>query len=256
MRYGQVLITRPLEESRELADRLAQDGMQAIILPAHDFSPLGLGADEVRRLQKAAAGAAPALLIFTSPRSVEFGLGQVPPLVLQDAEIAAIGPGTAFRLQAAGIRVHLKPLTGYTSETLLEDMSARRQAGARDGGSAFLLAAPGGRTRLKEGLTELGFETHFLMVYERKAAALAADAIEQIERSASLLAIWTSAGAIDSMHRRLPATCWYRLCRAEWLVISDRLRRIARAYSPKAIHLAAGPSNRDIHAAVQALAAD
>jgi uroporphyrinogen-III synthase len=224
-----------------------------IVMPAYDFHERMLFADQISGLQRAAAGPQAPLLVFTSPRSVEFGLGQVPPDVLAGAQVAAIGPSTARLLEASGICVNIRPQRGYTSEDLLESLSRQEKANGRQPRPAFILTAPGGRTTLKEGLLAQGYEPHMLMVYESRSTELLPAAVAAIENAATLLAVWTSANTMHALSQRLPASCWSRLCRADWLVISERLQRLARAYKPAHIHLAAGPANADIAAAVKAL---
>jgi len=120
-----------------------------IVMPAYDFHERMLFADQISGLQRAADGPQAPLLVFTSPRSVEFGLGQVPPDVLAGAQVAAIGPSTARLLEASGICVNIRPQRGYTSEDLLESLSRQEKANGRQPRPAFILTAPGGRTTMK-----------------------------------------------------------------------------------------------------------
>jgi uroporphyrinogen-III synthase len=253
MPYSHILITRPQQEASELAEMLAPSGAKSIIMPAYDFYASELFSDQISHLQRAAAGPTKPLLIFTSPRSVEHGLGQIPPDVLTRVQIAAIGASTAALLEEAGAKVVLRPDSGYTSEDLLASLAS--QPGNRDSAArpAFILAAPGGRTALSEGLQAQGFEPHMLMVYGRRAKKIAPDAITAIERAETLLSVWTSANTMSALSQRLPPACWSHLCRADWMVISDRLRRLARAFSPAHIYLAEGPANSDIYEAIQRL---
>lgn len=268
MRFSGILITRPRAEALELAGMLAgmparpesppppSQARKSIILPAFEFKARGLPADEVRQLEQAAAKG-PVLLIFTSPRSVDFGLGQIPPFVLKVSSLAAIGPATAEILRQAGAPPGLVSRHGYTSEDLLREI--RRKSGlpastdVARGTRAFIFAAPGGRETLREGLATLGFEPRMLMVYEREPAKLEPAAIEAIEQTESLLVVWSSANAMKELQRRLPVDCWNRVLRAEWLVISDRLAALAQSFNPARVHLAAGPSNAAIAHAIQAL---
>ena len=253
MPFSHILITRPQQEARELADLLAPSEAEVVILPAYDFHVSKLFSDQISQLQQAVAGPIPPLLVFTSPRAVEYGLDQIPRDVLPRARIAAIGPSTAGLLEKAGINVMLQPQQGYSSEILLESLV--RESGTSSGRAhpAFILTAPGGRTALQEGLQAQGYEPHMLMVYGRRSAELAASAITAIEHAETLLAVWTSANTMNALSQRLPAPCWSRLCRADWLVISERLQRVARGFSPRRIHLAAGPTNSDITEAIQTL---
>lgn len=253
MPFSHILITRPQQEARELADLLASSEAKVIILPAYDFHASKLFPDQIGQLQHAAAGSVPPLLVFTSPRSVEYGLDQVPPDVLLRARVAAIGPSTASLLETAGVNVMLQPREGYTSEDLLNSLAKESTTSGGQARPAFILTAPGGRTALHEGLQAQGYEPHMLMVYGRRSAELSSSAVAAIEHAENLLAVWTSANTMNALSQRLPAPCWSHLCRADWLVISERLQRVARGFSPSHIHLATGPSNSDIIAAIRTL---
>ena len=232
---------------------LEASAAQIIVMPAYEFHPSKLFPDQIKRMKSAAAGQDRPLVVFTSPRSVEYGLIQIPPEVLQSALVAAIGPSTSSMLQAAGVEVTLRPEGGFTSEDLLTSLSGQGQLRGGRSRSAFIIAAPGGRTALLEGLQALGFETQMLMVYGRKSADLSSVDVAAITEASAVLSVWTSANAMNSLSQRLPARCWSKLCRGDWLVISERLQRVARAFSPRKIHLASGPTNSNIARAIKAL---
>jgi uroporphyrinogen-III synthase len=92
-----------------------------------------------------------------------------------------------------------------------------------------------------------------LMVYRRESAALDKQELQKLQEADSVLSIWTSANAMQSLSQRLPPAAWFKLCQGEWLVISDRLKRLARAYGPAAIHLSSGPGNHELSSAVRGL---
>lgn len=242
-----MLITRPRPEAERLAGLLASVGVDSIIQPAREFSKRSLGSSEVRDLN---ALREPLLLIFTSPRSVDFGLPQLPPALVAGAKIAAIGPATARALAAAGKRVDFEPEDGFTSEDLLETLAAQP---APTGGVALLVCAPGGREVLLERLGECGWAARPLWVYERKSADIDPGTRQAIEDADSLLTVFTSDDAMNTLAHRLPPSAWYAVCRGEWLVISDRLRRLARAFGPAAVHVASGPRNADLATAIRSL---
>lgn len=255
--YSHVVITRPRQEALHLAHLLARLPAEMIILPAHTFLPLELTTEQLGRLQAAATegatGPAPTLLIFTSPRAVEFGLSQLSPEVVRASRIAAIGPSTGALLEHAGIGVDIRPWHGYDSEHLLSELASLPPARAAVPPAAFILAAPGGRTLIQESLQAIGYSVHTLMVYESKPAELDVACVTAIERARFTLAVWTSANAMASLARHLPARCWQRLCQGEWLVISERLAEVAQSYKPAKIHISLGPANEDIAAAVSKL---
>jgi len=266
MIFSHILITRPQQEALELADMLAPmlaeipTRTKIIILPAHTFLPVKLLPDQLGQLLAASARPEPMLLIFTSPRAVEFGLGQIPPEVVRGARVAAIGPSTSALLEQAGIAVSIRPRQGYTSEDLIRELALTSPVNQPKGTvAAFILAAPGGRTLIKESLQAIGYTVHTLIVYQSQPAELDVAAVSRIERAIEqaglILVLWTSANAMTALSERLPAHCWRKLCEGEWLVISDRLAQLARSSNPARIHTTRGPANEEIAAAVQALIA-
>ncbi len=260
MIFSHILITRPRQEALELADMLATMPadipmqVKIIIIPAHTFLPVKLLPDQLGQLQAASAKPEPMLLIFTSPRAVEFGLSQIPMEVVRSARVAAIGPSTSALLEQSGIVVSIQPRQGYTSEDLIGELALTPPLNKAKGPVAvFILAAPGGRTLIKESLQAIGYSVQTLIVYESKPAELDVAAITAIEQAQSVLVVWTSANAMTALSERLPARCWRKLCEGEWLVISERLVQLARSWNPAKIHATRGPANEEIAAAVQAL---
>ena len=228
-------------------------GLAAVVQPAFTYLRQDAQFAEPEIYEELNAGKPADLLLFTSPRSVQHGLPQIPPAVLRTSRIAAIGPATAQALSDAGIRVSVTPSSGFTSEDLLATLKAERPAGTGEAAGAFILAAPGGRAKLSNGLQQLGLNVRTLHVYKSEPEALDKQALAQLDNATGILSVWTSGNAIKALSQRLPPAVWFRLCQGEWLVISERLRRLARAYRPAAIHLAPGPGNPSILTAIRSL---
>lgn len=251
MSFSHVLLTRPRAQSEELAASLSTLGLNAVVQPAFTYSALDAAAEQPGEHDALAAAGAGELLLFTSPRAVAHGLPQIPRGVLGRARIGAIGPATARALENAGVRVGVRAAGGYTSEALLETLAAEVRAG-RPG--AFIMAAPGGRGELARGLAELGWNVRTLYVYRSQPAPLDRDALAELQSASGILSVWTSGNAMKALSQRLPPASWFRVCQGDWLVISDRLQRLARAYGPAKVHLAGGPGNPAILSAIRGLA--
>ena len=246
--FTHVFISRPGPEARELAGMVKQLGLTAIVQPAFDYRPVAAhetDADTCSRLEAAGPGD---LLIFTSPRAVEHGVPQFSRSVLARPRLAAIGPATAAALKAAGLPPTVATPGGYTSEALLEILAGE------PAGQAFIAAAPGGRDALSNGLAGMGWTARMLMVYRAEPAPLEPDVPDHLQQADRLLSVWTSGNAMKALAQRLPPAAWYAVCRGDWLVISDRLARLARAYGPVRVHLATGPGNEDLLRAIRGLA--
>ena len=91
------------------------------------------------------------------------------------------------------------------------------------------------------------------MVYKPEPAVLDKQALKALGDASGVLCTWTSANAMKALSQRLPPATWFQLCQGDWLVISKRLKRLARAYGPERIHLASGPRNADLLSAIRRL---
>ncbi len=254
MNFTHVFISRPRQQAEELAAMVEGLGLQAVIQPAFSYFPVDARASQGEVFDEMDRAGTAALLIFTSPRSVTHGLSQLPASLLWNARVAAIGPATARALSEAGVRVGVTPARGYTSEALLDALSVEDTSKVAGGPFAFIIAAAGGREKLSESLDENGWRVRLLRVYRPEPAELDKPALKELSEASGILSVWTSANAMKALSQRLPPAVWFQLCQGDWLVISERLRRLARAYGPERIHLATGPGNADLLSAVRNLA--
>lgn len=232
---------------------LAPLGLESIIQPAFEFLPTDPRQEFPDVCAEFEAAGSQDLVIFTSPRAVMHGLAQLPREVFLTVRIGAIGPATASALAAAGLRVSVTPSEGFTSEALLETLVDDSVDAANRQRRAFVLAAPGGRQALVEGLAARGWQARMLMVYKSEPATINQDTLAQLQEATGVLAVWTSGNTMNALSQRLPPATWFRLCQGDWLVISERLQRLARAYGPARIHLASGPGNGAILATIRGL---
>jgi uroporphyrinogen-III synthase len=232
---------------------LAPLGLQTIIQPAFSYVSLDTSVFQPDIFEEMCSTTSSDLLLFTSPRSVIHGLPQIPAEILQRTRVAAIGPATASALMGAGIRVDITPGSGYTSEELLATLAAEPAGTAENPNRAYIIAAPGGRQRLAMGLHELGWHTDVVMVYRPEQAEVNKEELSRLQGATGVLSIWTSGSTMKTLSQLLPPATWYQICQGEWLVISDRLKLLARAFGPEQIHMAHGPGNEAISSAIRGL---
>lgn len=253
MAITHIFISRPRKESEELAALLAPLGLETIVQPAFNYFPLDIRLSQPKKSELMESADTDSLVIFTSPRSVAHGIAQLPHKLLFQTRVAAIGPATAKALADAGIRVSITPPTGYTSEALLEILQQEHPVRLADASQAFIIAAPGGRKKLLESLSRQGWKTSLIKVYKSEPAILDKKALSTLKNASGVLTVWTSANAMKELSHRLPPATWFQLCQGDWLVISDRLKRLARAYGPERVHSCSGPGNQDILNAIRGL---
>jgi len=253
MKFSHVLISRPRRESIELAAMLEPLGLQSVIQPAFSFLPQDARSLQPEVFAELEMAGSDSLLVFTSPRSVTHGIPQLPEGLLFRARVAAIGPATARALAEVGVRVNVVPARGFTSEDLLESLSGQVAGSSSAPPFAFIMAAPGGRQKLLEGLTKSGWQSRLVEVYKPEPSDLDKAALAALQDASGILCIWTSGNAMKALSQRLPPATWFQLCQGDWLVISERLKRLARAYGPARIHLASGPGNADLLSSIRGL---
>lgn len=253
MSFSHVLISRPRRESAELADMLSVLGLQTVVQPAFNYYPVNVQQAQPEIYREMNMAGPETLIVFTSPRAVAHGLHQLPDAARYQSRIAAIGPATAKALGEAGIRVNIIPANGFTSEALLETLSSEMTHGTSGRAFAFIISAPGGRQKLFEGLNERHWRARLVLAYRPEPAELDKAELAKLRDASGVLSIWTSANTMKALSQRLTPATWFQLCQGDWLVISERLVRLARAYGPTRIHLAAGPGNHDLLAAIRNL---
>lgn len=179
-----VVVTRSRAQAGVLSDRLRALGAEVLELPTIT----------IRALPEDAAGAALLdgiadrdLLVVTSANGVDALFARLEARGL-DARalsprttVVAIGPATAERLRAHGVRADLVPQR-YVAEGILDALDGT----SLDGASVLVARARGSRAALVDGLRARGAHVHELLLYEAVAlpaerddldAALAADAI-------------------------------------------------------------------------------
>jgi len=104
-----VLVTRPAEEAGSLTRILRERGARVFEAPTIEIQPVDDSSELDRAVRRLAAGEF-AWVSFSSPRAVDVLLGRLHRFGLPSrlpAKVAAVGPATAERLQAAGVKADL-----------------------------------------------------------------------------------------------------------------------------------------------------
>lgn len=234
-----VLVTRPLEASRQLADQLEAHGLIPVVMPFYTFSPC----EPLPRISSVwSEGSLRKLAIFTSPRAVQFGLPFIPASdQLNGIEIAVVGSATRAALEASGYPVHLQAGSGFTSEDLLQIPAL-----AEDPGVAVIFCAPGGRKTIAEGLGDMGWRTVEAMVYQRVPLRPDSRKVENLRDSGGMISIWTSISAIDLAEKSLPGDVWGKILGSSALAISSRIQHHLMQLGANRVELADGPGNPEL----------
>lgn len=164
-----VVVTRPGEAGRALADELQRGGQPALWLPAFEFGPAPDAAAASTVLAQLAAFD---LAIFVSPQAVRATAGLLGDRWPAGTTIAAVGAGTRAALEvalpgASAARLLTPPegeqSGGSGSESLWPVLQAMQPPPRR----VLLLRAQGGREWLAERLQAAGAAVEPLAVYSR-----------------------------------------------------------------------------------------
>jgi uroporphyrinogen III methyltransferase/synthase len=159
-----VVVTRARAQASDLSERLRALGAAVVELPAIRIAPLPPSPDDMAVL----AGIGQHLLIvLTSVNGVDALFARLAELGLDaraisgTAQVVAIGPATAERLAAHGIRADLVP-EQFVAEGILESLAGRPLEGVR----TLVARARGARPELVDGLRARGALVDEVELYE------------------------------------------------------------------------------------------
>jgi uroporphyrinogen III methyltransferase/synthase len=189
-----VLVTRPIDQADELANRLGELGAEVLVQPAIRITapanPEKID-DTLRRLADFD------WLVFSSANGVRFLLERLLATgrdlrALGTVRLAAIGPGTADELSRFHLRADLLPDDTFRAESLAEALVK-----CTPGQRCLLARASRGREVLAETLRSAGWQVEQLVVYESSdvetadpeiTAQLAAGRIDWVTVTSSAIA--------------------------------------------------------------------
>jgi len=211
-----VLVTRPAHQAENLCRMIEAEGGTAVRLPLLTIEPATQLAEARRRL------AVPRdLWIFTSANAVR----HAQPLIAGPwpARVAAIGPATADALALAGQADAVTPLSGSSSEALLELPELQSLAGAR----VLIVTGEGGRDLLERGLAARGAAVERAEVYRRVPLPYPPDAVASALRKCDVVVV-TSGELLEQLLRLTPEGSRAALLKKPLVVPAARVVEKAR----------------------------
>lgn len=165
-----VLITRPLDQSHELARLIREAGGEAIVFPAIDIGP---PADPTGLARILARLAEFDLAIFVSPTAVDYAFRAIAAIHGASARLpahvraATVGPASARVLADRGVADVIVPADRFDSEGLLAHPALVTVRGAR----VVIFRGGEGRELLGATLIERGASVEYAPCYERRPPA-------------------------------------------------------------------------------------
>ena len=158
---AEILVTRPAEQSVQLARLIRDAGGEPIMFPALEIEPLaetGLasGLNHLPHFD---------LMVFVSPNAARAAMPQIQKAggLPAHTKVAAVGPGTAAELKKTGVRNIILPGQGFDSEALIGELSTMPLGGRR----VLIVRGRGGREFLGETLRLRGATVEYLECYRR-----------------------------------------------------------------------------------------
>ena len=223
-----VLITRPKAQAAPLRDALRKLGADVLEAPVFRIVP-----PEDRSALRRAAGRLDAFdwIFLTSTNGVDALFTTLEELgldahALDQAKVAAIGPGTAGALERRGVRSALVPRR-YVAEGLLEALAGRELQGKK----ALVWRAAGARDVLPEGLRRAGATVEQVDAYTLADEPVEPSVVRRIDADEVDAVIFTSASTVRGLHKGLGEERFRRLAGYAFVaaigpVTADELRRV------------------------------
>ena len=245
-----VIVTRPLRDAQRWSQTLAEQGLDAVVLPLIDIAPVE-DARAVRRLADYRA------VMFVSGNAVNHFLhGTNLPFATR---AWAPGPGTRDALLDAGVDVSLidapdADAAQFDSESLWQKVSAQVRPGDR------VLVVRGrdprgrnaGRDWLARQIEAAGAQVEFVAVYERRAPRFDAAQLALAQQAASDGSVWlfSSSEAVVNLRALLPAQPWQQ---ARAVATHPRIAQAARD-AGFAVVCESRPALEDVVASIESFA--
>ena len=245
LNQARILVTRPAHQSKNLCAMIAAKKGIPVSFPTLEISPILLDIKDIERSLNLADG-----LIFTSANAATLYCSQ-----LDGAKIAqlqtkccmAIGKATAHALTTMGVSVDLMPEQGYNSEALLELLANQKKMPKH----LIIVRGENGRETLAESLTARGMFVAYQNVYRRVIPTIDCNEVVQLIMQKQLNIITATSGdAIQNLVTMLPLAQRNMLKQLPLVVISERIKDIAKSLGFQWISIAKQPSDDAILKAV------
>jgi uroporphyrinogen-III synthase len=220
-----ILVTRPEPKGSELCSLIERHGGHAIHFPTIVFTPPP-GPDLYQQAIHTLGDQD--WLIFSSPQSVYTSIPairkewpQFPPQV----KFAAVGAGTVAALHEAGYTAAIYPTDPWSAEGLLAMAEFQSVAGNK----IAIFRGEGGRGVLDQVLTIRGAQVTPVIAYRRSLPNVTiCSYITLLEQQAIDMIISTSGEGVQNLKILLGNAGWPYLRKIPLLVVSERIKILAR----------------------------
>jgi uroporphyrinogen-III synthase len=163
-------------------------------------------------------------------------------------QFATVGAGTRDSLASYGVNNIIYPLTEVGSQALLETLAQEQVAGKH----VVIFKGDSENDSLEEGLKARGAIIHPIICYERKHSQDSPQPlVHALENGHMDIIITTSGDGLKALVKLLPEFLHEALFKRPVVVVSDRIREIAKTLGFATILLAKDASDEAIVAAVE-----
>jgi uroporphyrinogen-III synthase len=211
-----ILVTRPEAQADGLAERIRQNGGEAILFPVirieNSVNHSNWQALDLNRYN---------WLIFVSRNAVEGFQAAGHATLPEGLRLAAVGDGTASAMRAAGLAVDCQPDISNGSEGLLQMPAMQNLSGQQ----VLIVRGDGGRELLADTLSARGATINYIEVYRRALASHDRSACMRAMHADKL--VCTSVAGVDNLCRILTEFKADLFCKP-LVVISERIKQHAR----------------------------
>ena len=217
-----VVVTRPLEQARELAELIERAGGYTICLPMLEIVPLPFSTLLSKQLQRLNSAH---WVIFISTYAVRHGLQCIRSANadLGDIKVASIGTATSRSLRGCGITVDLECPKPVGSESLLTTTDMREVAGQ----TILIFRGTGGRELLGRTLGKRGATVEYIECYERRCPQGDLEGLPGAADHAVI--VTTSVNGLENLVRMAKRGGRSHILDSRLIVIGDRQLAEARA---------------------------
>lgn len=203
-----IVITRSVDQSKELAKQFTQLGAKPILFPCIQISIIDSNV-AWQALQPPPEKIDCAF--FVSVNAAKYGLQPLQQHVANIQQIAAVGSATAKQLQSMGMANVVLPQNQFDSEGLLALPQFQQLAGK----DIVIIKGVGGRTLLNETLTTRGANVYSIDVYRRD---LPSDNDASLLKQTLDLILFFSKEGVDNMLQITPTALHPQLFNCQTLV--------------------------------------
>ncbi len=238
LKKARVLVTRPAHQAENLCNLIEVNNGVPIRFPTLEILPKILKIDKIDYSLTHADW-----LIFTSTNAVCCYCSQLDDakmLKLKIKSCLAIGQATEKALKTIGLNVDLMPEHGYNSEALLE-LEVLQNVSQKN---IVIIRGENGRETLSAVLTQRGANVSYQNVYQREIPKIDCSEVSRLIRQKHLdLITVTSGEAIQNLVTMLPNSEHNFLRKIPLVVVSERIKTIAKDLGFEHIALAQTPSD-------------